>query len=168
MNNFKQSQMDLTKTKQDPEISLKVFFHDLFEYNQASNDIFILVMFENEKLLSDKTVPVLNHIINAHQIWNNRIEKRDSQYGIWEIHKFRDLERLNKSNHEFSFEILQEYSLEKELEYANSKGQVFVNSIKDVLFHVINHSNYHRAQLAMFLKKLGIDPPKSDYIFYKR
>ena len=50
----------------------------------------------------------------------------------------------------------------------NSKGETFSNKIKDILFHIINHSTYHRAQIATDLKQNGIEPINTDYIFYKR
>lgn len=40
--------------------------------------------------------------------------------------------------------------------------------IKDIMFHIVNHSTYHRAQIATELKDHGIEPLKTDYILYKR
>lgn len=37
----------------------------------------------------------------------------------------------------------------------------------DVLFHIINHENYHRGQVVMALQRHGIDPPNFDYILLK-
>ena len=34
----------------------------------------------------------------------------------------------------------------------------------DILFHIINHENYHRGQVVMALQRLGIDPPNFDYV----
>ena len=35
-----------------------------------------------------------------------------------------------------------------------------------VLRHVVNHATYHRGQLASKLKRLGIDPPATDLVFW--
>jgi uncharacterized damage-inducible protein DinB len=35
-----------------------------------------------------------------------------------------------------------------------------------VLRHVVNHSTYHRGQVAAKLKRLGVDPPATDLIFW--
>ena len=56
----------------------------------------------------------------------------------------------------------------KKIIYKNSKGIEFSNTVQDVIFHVINHSTYHRAQIASDLKANGIEPINTDYIFYKR
>lgn len=52
--------------------------------------------------------------------------------------------------------------------YKTSKGDAFQNTVKDILFHIINHSTYHRGQIAANCKEYGIEPLMSDYIFYKR
>ena len=40
-------------------------------------------------------------------------------------------------------------------------------TMADVLFHIVNHENYHRGQVVMTLQRHGIDPPNFDYIFLK-
>jgi uncharacterized damage-inducible protein DinB len=40
-------------------------------------------------------------------------------------------------------------------------------SIGDVLFHIVNHENYHRGQIIMTLQRMGIDPPNFDFILLK-
>jgi uncharacterized damage-inducible protein DinB len=35
-----------------------------------------------------------------------------------------------------------------------------------VLRHVVNHATYHRGQIASKLKRLGIDPPVTDLVFW--
>ena len=35
-----------------------------------------------------------------------------------------------------------------------------------VLRHVVNHATYHRGQVASKLKRLGVDPPATDLIFW--
>jgi uncharacterized damage-inducible protein DinB len=48
------------------------------------------------------------------------------------------------------------------------KGEKFANTIKDIVVHVINHSTYHRAQIAQLVKQSGGEPAKTDYIVYQR
>jgi uncharacterized damage-inducible protein DinB len=35
-----------------------------------------------------------------------------------------------------------------------------------VLRHVVNHATYHRGQVAAKLKRLGVEPPPTDFIFW--
>jgi uncharacterized damage-inducible protein DinB len=37
-----------------------------------------------------------------------------------------------------------------------------------VLRHVVNHATYHRGQVASKLKRLGVEPPATDFIFWVR
>ena len=37
----------------------------------------------------------------------------------------------------------------------------------DILFHVINHENFHRGQVVTALQRLGVDPPNFDYFLLK-
>ncbi|MGK7396080.1 MAG: DinB family protein [Candidatus Cyclobacteriaceae bacterium M3_2C_046] len=37
-----------------------------------------------------------------------------------------------------------------------------------MLYHIINHSTYHRAQIALISRQQLVIPPNSDYIFFKR
>ncbi|QLH28398.1 MAG: hypothetical protein HWD63_02710 [Candidatus Parvibacillus calidus] len=39
--------------------------------------------------------------------------------------------------------------------------------MKDIIFHIINHSTYHRGQIAMEFRQSGLEPLNTDYIFYK-
>ena len=52
--------------------------------------------------------------------------------------------------------------------YTNTNGQAFDNSVRDILFNVINHSTYHRGQIAREFREYGPEPLVTDYIFYKR
>jgi len=42
-----------------------------------------------------------------------------------------------------------------------------VLTVEEILFHVINHENYHRGQIVTALQRRGIDPPNFDYILLR-
>ena len=114
-----------------------------------------------------KSITLFNHILNAHNIWNNRIVQKQS-YGVWQEHPISSFSEINMENTELSLVILDRYALDEKVEYTNSIGNTFTNSIHDILFHVINHSTYHRGQIAMLSRSADLHPVVSDYIFYKR
>lgn len=148
---------------------MKHFFEGLFEYSHHANQkIAEVFLHTNPEKISEKALKLFNHILNAHQIWNNRIEPMDQTFGVWEIHSTEELKAIDAKNYEQSLLILDKYDLSETLSYSNTKGAAFHNSIQDMLFHVINHSTYHRAQIATELKQQGLDAPATDYIFYKR
>lgn len=144
---------------------MEQFFKELFEYghyfNQKLGDLFAA----NPDKISEKSVRLYSHILNAHQIWNNRIEPKQPAFGVWEIHPIENCKDIDKINYENSLLILDKFDLNDTINYKNTKGR---KSIRDILFHIVNHSTYHRGQIATEFRQNGIDPLVTDYIFYKR
>lgn len=148
-------------------VEMKEKFRELFEYNNNFNQKLIELISENIQNVSEKTMKLINHLINAQQIWNSRITN-EKEFGVWQINEWNETLEINDNNYSKTLKIIDEKNLENLIEYTNSKGQKFTNKIEDVLFHIINHSTYHRAQIATDLKNCGIEPINTDYIFYKR
>lgn len=147
---------------------MKQFFKELFEYGYHFNQELGNVFINRPDKTSEQAIKLYNHILNAHQIWNNRIEPKQPVFGVWEIHHIQDLKNINQTNYEQTLQILDKFDLSETINYANSKGQTFSNSIRDIFFHVINHSTYHRGQIATNFRQTELDPLITDYIFYKR
>jgi uncharacterized damage-inducible protein DinB len=40
------------------------------------------------------------------------------------------------------------------------------NTLRDLLIHVINHSTYHRGQVAAMLRRLGTPALSTDFLIY--
>ena len=146
---------------------MKAFFKELFEYSHHYNQKLIELLTENSDRVSEKSIQLMNHIINAHQIWNSRITG-ETPFEVWEIHSYEELEQYDLSNYLKTLEILQASNFDEKIKYTNSKGETFISTSGDILFHVVNHSTYHRAQIATECKLNGISPLVSDYIFLKR
>ncbi len=147
---------------------MKAFFRELLNYNNEMNRALITVCEQSSEEHSNRTYKLLSHIINAHKVWNERIEEGQSFTGVWDVRMPEQWRDLNEENHEQSVEILEKKELDETFEYINTKGQEFENSVRDGLFHIINHSNYHRAQLATEFRETGFQPVKTDYIFWSR
>jgi uncharacterized damage-inducible protein DinB len=147
---------------------MQIFFKELFEYSHHFNQKLASVFIESPDKTSEKAIKLYNHVLNAHQIWNNRIEPKQPTFGVWEIHNIHEFKNIDRANYEQTLQILDKVDLREMINYANSKGQAFSNSIRDIFFHVINHSTYHRGQIATDFKQNGLDPLVTDYIFYKR
>jgi uncharacterized damage-inducible protein DinB len=147
---------------------MKSFFRELFEYNHTFNQKLIDAFNDNPDKTSEKSAKLINHLLNAHQIWNNRIESKQKTFEVWELHAIPYLKSIDKTNYENTLQILDKFNLHETINYANSKGQTFNNSVRDILFHVINHSTYHRGQIAAEFRQNGLNPLITDYIFYKR
>lgn len=140
---------------------------DLFDYTYHFNKEMIRVISENISKTDEKTIGLINHTLNAQQIWNSRI-LREKSFEVWQINPFEKLDEINAQNYQKSVYIVQNTDLNKIIEYQNSGGMKFQNSIFEILFQAINHSTYHRGQINFLLKQSGIEPVLTDYIFYKR
>lgn len=140
---------------------------DLFEYTYHFNKEMIKVIAENFEKIDEKTISLINHTLNAQQVWNSRILNEES-FEVWQINPFENLNEINQQNFEKSIRIVEDSDLDKIKTYQNSKGTTFENTIFEMLFQAINHSTYHRGQINAQLKQKGIDPVLTDYIFYKR
>lgn len=145
----------------------KKFFTDLFDYNHYYNQIFIRMLNEMQNNATPRCIELLNHTINAHQVWNARMLEQ-IPFGIWQINSSTHLSKLDEANFQNSVNIADNANYSETVTYQNSKGESFRNTIADILFHIINHSTYHRGQINLELKKMGIEPIITDYIFYKR
>ncbi len=144
------------------------FFLELFDYNHQSNQQLIEAIQSNQKSVSPKTILLFSHILNAQHIWNQRVHKKPNDYGVWQLQDVNDFDEINEENHSLSLAILQNQNLNETINYNNTKGDSFTNTIRDVLFHIINHSTYHRAQVASEFRNANLKPLVTDYIFYKR
>lgn len=144
------------------------FLTELFEYNHHYNQKLAELFVTRAEQCSEKSIQLFSHVLNAHEIWNARIEAKVPAVKVWDVHTVDVFLNMDKKNYEQTLRILQEYNLSDTLAYTNSQGQKFSNTIRDILFHVVNHSTYHRAQIATEFKQSGIEPLATDFIFYKR
>lgn len=144
------------------------FLVGLFEYHHHCNQSLIKLFEDRSNELSEKLLKLMSHVLNAQHIWIKRIQSKQPVCGVWEIHSYRDFRVLDLDNKLQTNNILEEGFYQVNISYANSKGEWFENQVEDILFHIINHSTYHRGQIATELKRIGIEPLPTDYIMYKR
>lgn len=147
---------------------MKPFFNELFEYTFHFNEMVIDSLIKIDGCIPEKALQLINHTINAQEIWNARVEEKLCTTDVWAIRDLAVLKEINKLNYQNSLRIIDGFDFEKKIRYTNSKGKAFENTIRDMLFHIINHSTYHRGQIATYCKMENITPLVTDYIFYKR
>lgn len=116
---------------------------DLFEYTYHFNKEMIKIISENLEKVDEKTIILINHTLNAQQIWNSRILNEKS-FEVWQINSFENLNGINQQNFNKSLEIVQKFHPDQKMKYQNSGGTKFENTVFEMLFQAINHSTYHR------------------------
>ncbi len=144
------------------------FFKELFEYGHHFNQMLAEVIANREKEMPEKAVVLFSHILNAHQVWNNRIIFSENLHEVWDIQQAHELSKIDQKNYAHSLQILEKIDLTTEINYLNTKGLPFKNTVRDIMFHVVNHSTHHRGQISTIFRQNGIEPLVMDYIFYKR
>lgn len=146
---------------------MKDFFKDIFEYHHHFNQKLTVLFIKYSDKISERTMPLFSHCLNAHQIWNSRI-LMTKPYGVNQLHDLSECKSIDEENYHDTLKILDGHDLHEIISYKNSKGDSFRNSIRDILFHISNHSTHHKGQLISDLRQNGIEPIVTDYIFYKR
>jgi uncharacterized damage-inducible protein DinB len=63
---------------------------------------------------------------------------------------------------------LTDADLERVFEYRSYEGQMFRDSVEDILTQMFGHSWYHRGQIAMLLRSIGAEPAVTDFVFWAR
>jgi uncharacterized damage-inducible protein DinB len=76
--------------------------------------------------------------------------------------RWQDVEREQK---EF-LDALDDARLTQVVSYVNLKGESFAYPLGRMLQHVVNHSTYHRGQIATLLRQLGATPLSTDLLLY--
>lgn len=149
---------------------LKDYFIHLFKYNDWSTKEaakYVMDVRHNQQRVYD----LLAHIVNSQKIWLNRVLKNNIIHDPWKSYSPTECIEL-------SIEVTREWinqlegkddkDLRRRINYKNNKGEDWENTIGDIVTHVINHSTYHRAQIAQLMRQSGDQPPKTDYIAYQR
>lgn len=147
---------------------MKPFFTELFDYNHHVNQQLVAIMASNSNIVSDKAVRLFSHIMNAQQIWNNRIKPKSTLYGVWTAHAVEDFQQLDQVNFEHTALIINTVDLSFTLPSLQVRGRNFNKTVAEILFHIINHSTYHRGQIASEFRQIGIEPLATDYFLYEK
>ena len=143
-------------------------FTDAFEHNFEANVRVIASLKSAEQLPPAATM--FSHVLTAHKIWILRIIAPDESMLIdpWAKVAPHDYGDNNRQRYDQTLQLLSESRQNELITYTNTKGETYTNTIQDICYHILAHSNYHRGQIAMLLRQHGAEPPVTDYIFFKR
>ncbi|MGH9204710.1 MAG: DinB family protein [Vicinamibacterales bacterium] len=150
----------------------------LYAYNRWAN----ARLLDSASLLSDALLAkdlgtsyqsifaTLRHIAWGEWLWLDRWCER-SPTGHDPLH-CADLTRLRTSwsaiqreQTEFVASITPTH-IERLISYENPAGTRWTYTLRHMLQHVVNHSTYHRGQVAGMLRQVGTTPPATDYLLY--
>jgi uncharacterized damage-inducible protein DinB len=146
---------------------MKDFFIDKFEFDFESNRIWTENLMNNEDELTPFILNSMSHIINVHHIWNMRLLQETPESGIWDSLPIDFFNKFHFNNYQTTINFLENHEIEEKINYHDSEGVPLEKFSIDILYHILNHSNYHRGQINLELKHLNISPSISNFIFFK-
>jgi uncharacterized damage-inducible protein DinB len=113
----------------------------------------------------------LVHIMAAEWIWLRRW-KGVSPKALFDSAEFPDLDAIKGKWSEIEAEQMDfvkevtDDSLKEIVAYVNTKNQPWKYPLGRLMQHLVNHSSYHRGQVANFLRQLGAQPAATDFLIY--
>jgi uncharacterized damage-inducible protein DinB len=148
---------------------MKQHFKQMLEYNDWANKATAASISETINI-DEKAIFIFAHIAASQKIWLNRILGKEIIRPWEKLTLDESIILSSQSNKEWLGYIinLMENDFDVIVKYVNSKGEEFNNSIKQILNHVLNHSTYHRGQVASIVRQSGGKPALTDYIIHVR
>jgi uncharacterized damage-inducible protein DinB len=145
----------------------KQVLHQLNDYNlQVNADL--LKHLEDVHPENERIMLLMSHIVNAHQIWLERMQGDRMSVRVFDIRTIDELKAQGDRNHALTKEILESRDLVETIQYVNTKRQRFENNISEMFLHLFNHHTYHRGQINQLLVQEGKAAMVSDFIVYNR
>jgi uncharacterized damage-inducible protein DinB len=151
----------------------------LYEYNRWANDKtfdsasrvgpdeYTKDMHSGHRSVRDTFV----HVVSVEWLYLHRV-RGDSPNALWSPSNFPSLANLRDRWVELTREQmtyvagLTNEQLEKEITYTNLSAKPMTYPLWQILQHGVNHSTYHRGQIAAMLRQLGARPEPTDLLLF--
>jgi uncharacterized damage-inducible protein DinB len=146
-------------------VDLHSYLKRLFKYDDWANSE-VVSSLQALPYAPHKAVRLMAHVVAVEYVWLARL-KGQADPAVWpewtlpEIAQQRQELRVAIGEY---FSSMSPDGLAEQVSYANTKGELWKDSIVDILMHVVVHSAYHRGQIATVLRDSGVAPPYTDFI----
>ncbi|MFB3921859.1 MAG: DinB family protein [Terriglobia bacterium] len=113
----------------------------------------------------------LKHLLGAEWVWSQRFHGQSPRSfpgtdELQTLDSIRQRWQSVESQMRGYLQALQPEALGAPLTYVNFKGETWTYRLWQCLVHLVNHGTYHRGQVTMALRQLGITPPGIDFLVY--
>ena len=127
---------------------MKAYFLRFFTFNNWANALIANFLIENH-IQDEEVCRIMSHIVHAQSNWYYRVAKRQQDVPVWNTISpesiFTGLDE-NGKRWLALIETMSEENLHDILPYHNMAGEPHLNTVADVLTHLVNHSTYHRGK----------------------
>ncbi len=116
---------------------------------------------------NSRSLQLISHILAAERVWLERLKQQPQSVPVWPEPNLAQCEEEASVLGELWFQFLDLITagdVAQTISYKNSKGELWTNTIVDVLSHVVMHSAYHRGQIASHMRASGQTPAYTDFI----
>ena len=152
---------------------------DLYEYNRWAHERCLDATADlsgdqySERLVGSFSSlrGTLEHLLATEVVWLSRWEGHSlgdapDYGGCKDVTSLRSLWDSFWHRQRSFLEALTEEDLLQLVAIRTRSGIETVQPLGDTLVHVVNHSTYHRGQIATQIRQLGATPPSTDYFLY--
>jgi uncharacterized damage-inducible protein DinB len=150
---------------------MKKNFVNLFEYNDWANKK-VLESFKTVDQINEKIQLLFSHILISQTIWLERLLLKPMSFNetmiLLSLDECRSLSPKSSEDWISFIEAAPEENFNSVVSYKSTKGLDLQNKLSDIITHVINHSSYHRGQIALLVRDSGGVPAVTDYVVYCR
>ncbi len=148
---------------------MKKYFLKLYEYNAWANDR-VLKCLKAQDVKDEKVLTLMGHIVAAQFLWLHRIKGLPApNVKLWGSYTLAQiLEMTPEAGKQWLEFVESTENFDRELSYRNYVNDAYTNNVETIMIHLVNHSSYHRAQIAMLLRQKGMEPVNTDFITYDR
>ena len=155
----------------------------LFEYNSWSNERTFGAlagiparMYRDDMKSSHGGIHgTMVHIVFAQHLWLLRWTGRPHEAAYEGAKQAVDLDALRarwldveRETLAFLDSRLSDAFLGETFVMKTTKGDAFTHTYGESMLHLVNHSSYHRGQVATLMRQAGHAPPPTDYILHAR
>ena len=112
----------------------------------------------------------MGHIVAAQFLWLHRIKGLPpAQVKLWGDYTLPQLIIMADEVGKLWIEFVENTeNFNRDLDYINYVGEPYITNVEMIMIHLVNHSSYHRAQIALLLRQKGFEPINTDFITYDR
>jgi uncharacterized damage-inducible protein DinB len=148
---------------------MKQYFLKLYQYNAWANKR-VLDCLVRQHVSDEKIISVMGHVIAAQFLWLHRIQGLPpAEVKLWGEYKLEQLVSMSGDITQRWIQFVTDTEdFNRDLSYNNYVGDPYITNVEVIMIHLVNHSSYHRAQVAMLLRQKGFEPINTDFITYDR
>jgi uncharacterized damage-inducible protein DinB len=148
---------------------MKKYFLKLYHYNAWSNKR-VLNCIKRQHVSDEKILTIMGHIVAAQFLWLHRIKGLPApDVKLWGTYTLDQLLTMAEDAGKKWIDFVESTDdFDRELTYRNYLNELYTNNVEMIMIHLVNHSSYHRAQIAMLLRQKGLEPINTDFITYDR